>query len=264
MSRFGDATELRRLGDGRYTVDLDGDFGFAKALNGGYVMAVLGRAAVDASEHAHPVSTAATFLRTVQAGPAEVIVDVRKTGATTTSARVTLVQDDRPVTEALITTATLDAAAEPTFSGARPVPDLPPPGDCLDFADGPGDELKGFASCVDLRFDPAAMGWLSGAPSGRPEMRAWFRLRDPHEPDPFVLAFAVDALPPVAFNAGADGWCPTVELTWYLRALPAPGTLQVHSGGRLVADGWFDEETEIWDSAGRLVAQSRQIARLGR
>ena len=34
-------------------------------------------------------------------------------------------------------------------------------------------------------------------------------------------------------------------------------TIQVH-------DGWFDEEVEVWDSAGRLVAQSRQLARAGR
>ena len=27
---------------------------------------------------------------------------------------------------------------------------------------------------------------------------------------------------------------------------------------------WFDEEAEVWDAAGRLVAQSRQIARVGR
>jgi hypothetical protein len=28
--------------------------------------------------------------------------------------------------------------------------------------------------------------------------------------------------------------------------------------------GWFDDEAEVWDSAGRLVAQSRQIALVGR
>jgi hypothetical protein len=31
-----------------------------------------------------------------------------------------------------------------------------------------------------------------------------------------------------------------------------------------VSGGWFDEEAEVWDSAGRLVAQSRQIALVGR
>jgi hypothetical protein len=31
-----------------------------------------------------------------------------------------------------------------------------------------------------------------------------------------------------------------------------------------VSGGWFDEEAEVWDSTGRLVAQSRQLARVGR
>ena len=28
----------------------------------------------------------------------------------------------------------------------------------------------------------------------------------------------------------------------------------------MLADGWFDEEATVWDSTGRLVAQSRQLA----
>jgi hypothetical protein len=60
------------------------------------------------------------------------------------------------------------------------------------------------------------------------------------------------------------GWSPTVELTWYMRAVPAPGPLRVAARCRHVSGGWFDEEAEVWDSAGHLVAQSRQIARVGR
>jgi hypothetical protein len=40
--------------------------------------------------------------------------------------------------------------------------------------------------------------------------------------------------------------------------------LRVLARARLVAGGWFDEEAEVWDSAGRLVTQSRQLARVGR
>jgi hypothetical protein len=49
-----------------------------------------------------------------------------------------------------------------------------------------------------------------------------------------------------------------------MRAVPAPGLLRVAARSRHVSGGWFDEESEVWDSAGRLVAQSRQIARVGR
>ncbi|MFC4053352.1 thioesterase family protein [Actinomadura syzygii] len=261
MTGFGDATAVERVEDGRYKADLDGGFAIGEALNGGYLMAVLARAAMDASPHAHPVSTAANFHRVAKAGPAQVFVEPRKEGRTAASALVTLVQDDRPTVDALIVTGTLDSAAEPGYAGDRPT-GLPPLDDCTEFL--PPSGSRGFADQVDMRFDRTTMGWLDGRPSGRPEVRAWFRLRDGHEPDACSLALAVDALPPVALNLGAQGWAPTVELTWHMRAVPAPGWLALHGTGRLLADGWFDEEVEVWDSAGRLVAQSRQLARVPR
>lgn len=262
MSRFGDATAITKIDDGRYEVDLDADYGFAEALNGGYLMAVLGRAAVDASAHAHPLATAANFLRVAKPGRAEVHVDTRKEGRTAGTHLVSLVQNGDRLVDAMITTGTLDAGTEPDWAGEAPPP-LPALADCTAFHP-PSESQRGFADQVDMRFDKATVGWLDGKPSGRPEARAWFRLHDGHEPDAFSLALAVDALPPVALNLGAKGWAPTVELTWHMRAVPAPGWLALHGTGRLLAGGWFDEEVEVWDSAGRLVAQSRQIARVGR
>jgi acyl-coenzyme A thioesterase PaaI-like protein len=95
-------------------------------------------------------------------------------------------------------------------------------------------------------------------------MRGYFRLREERDPDAYVLALAVDALPPVVFGLAPFGWSPTVELTWHMRAVPAPGPLRIAARCRHVGGGWFDEESEVWDAADRLVAQSRQIARLGR
>jgi hypothetical protein len=117
---------------------------------------------------------------------------------------------------------------------------------------------------VRLRFDPATTGWRRGEPSGQPEMRGYFSLRQDRDPDALVLALAVDSLPPVVFGLGATGWAPTVELTWYMRAVPVAGPLRVTATGRQVSGGWFDADAEVWDAAGRLVAQSRQLARVGR
>lgn len=260
MSGFGDATAVKQVGEGRYEIVLDGGYAIGEALNGGYLMAVMARAAVDASPHAHPVSTAANFHRVTKAGPAEVVVESRKAGRTAATALVTLVQDGRSVVDALITTGTLDAAAEPEWADEGP-PAMPPVEECTDFRPPAG---EGFADQVDMRFDRSTMGWLDGRPTGRPDIRGWFRHHGDEPIDAYSLALAVDALPPVALNLGAQGWAPTVELTWHMRAVPAQGWLAVHGTGRLLADGWFDEEVEVWDSADRLVAQSRQIARVPR
>src|SRR5260370_1159614 len=95
-------------------------------------------------------------------------------------------------------------------------------------------------------------------------MRGYFRLREDRDPDAYLLALAVDGLPPVVFGLGAAGWAPTVELTWHMRAVPAPGPLRVATRCRHVSGGWFDGGAGVWAAAGRRVAQSRQIARVGR
>ena len=81
------------------------------------------------------------------------------------------------------------------------------------------------------------------------------------EPDPLLLLLAVDALPPVTFDLGMLGWTPTLELTVHVRARPAPGWLRVAASTGNVAGGFLEEDAEVWDSAGRLRLQSRQLAR---
>jgi hypothetical protein len=89
-------------------------------------------------------------------------------------------------------------------------------------------------------------------------------MADGREPDPLSLLLAVDALPPVTFDLGLYGWTPTLELTAHVRARPAPGWLRVTHSTRNHAGGMLEEDAEVWDSAGRLVAQSRQLARAPR
>jgi acyl-coenzyme A thioesterase PaaI-like protein len=266
MTVFSEATAVSPLGGGRYRAVLDEAFGFETkqdgpvVLNGGYLMSVLMRAAVVESAHAHPVSTAVSFLRPGLPGPAAIVVQSRREGRTASMSRASLIQNGEALLDALVTTGTLDPDAKPAYLGEPPAP-MPAPEDCPVSGRRP---KKGFAAQVDMRFDPAVMGWLDGEPTGRPEMRAHVRLQGGDDPDPYVLALAIDALIPVVTNAGFPGWSPTVELTWHLRALPAPGWLAVHGTGRMVSEGWSDENVEVWDAAGNLVAQSRQLARAAR
>ena len=55
------------------------------------------------------------------------------------------------------------------------------------------------------------------------------------------------------------GWVPTLELTVHVRAVPAPGPVKCVFRSHFVQGGFFNEDGEVWDSAGTLVAQSRQL-----
>jgi hypothetical protein len=85
------------------------------------------------------------------------------------------------------------------------------------------------------------------------------RFADGREPDLLSLPLFVDAVAPAALELGLRRMT-TVELTVHLRARPAPGWLAFRTATRYLAGGYFEEDAEIWDSAGRLVAQSRQLA----
>ncbi|MFI6452987.1 thioesterase family protein [Streptosporangium amethystogenes] len=262
MTKFDEATGAIRVDETTYDVCLDPGYSIGGPLNGGYLMAVLLRAVVDASPHEHPVTTSAQFLRAAVPGPAQVRLEQIKTGRTATMTRASLVRDGDSIIESLVTTATLGGATPDWTDG--PSVAMPPMEQCLRLPAPKTESNMTLNAQMELAFDPPTIGWLDGRPSGRPEARAYFRMAEPQDPDPYVLALAVDALPPVVFSAGERGWAPTVDLTWHLRALPAPGWLTVIAGGRLISDGWFDEDVEVWDSTGRLVAQSRQLARVGR
>jgi acyl-CoA thioesterase len=269
VTAFDEATAVRQLGDGSYEMRPDPRFAAPSSLsggqapvNGGVLIAAMLRAVLDGSPHPHPVVTNAHFLRVPAVAPAQVSVAWLKHGKTTAVAKASLIQDGQPMIEAMVATGSLgDTAAGKaealTWTGEPPC--LPPLEECIEIpASG------GIHGQVELRLDPATAGWLKRKTAGVPEMRAYFRLRDHREPDAYLLAFAVDSTPPVVFGLGAIGWAPTVELTWYMRAVPAPGPLRIAARCRHVSNGWFDEEAEVWDSAGRLVAQSRQLARVGR
>ena len=271
MTAFDEATAVTPEGDGRYGVHLDERFaivsgnGSVGAVNGGVLMACVLRAVLDTSPHPDPVATSAHFLRVPRPEPAQVHVTWLKQGRTAATARAVLVQKGAGVLETTITTGTLGAPGDDGLSWTGEPPVLPPVEECTGFADFAGATRRtGYAGQVDLRLDPATSGWLRGQPQGVPEMRGYFQLREKRHPDAYLLALAVDALPPVIFGITRAGWSPTVELTWHMRAVPAPGLLRVAARSRHVSGGWFDEESEVWDSAGRLVAQSRQIARVGR
>ncbi|WP_329198496.1 MULTISPECIES: thioesterase family protein [unclassified Streptomyces] len=271
-SEFDRDTALApRAGEaGVYDTELSAGWTIISAVNGGYLLALVGRALAAALPHPDPFTVSAHYLTSSVPGPAVVRTQVVRTGRTLSTGQASLFQYDESGAEierirVLASYGDLDSLPDSVHTTARP-PAIPAYQDCLGTEAGPA-PIPGSSEIVDrlrLRLDPATAGWAVGAPSGKGEMRAWFELADGRDADPLSLLLAVDALPPTAFDLGLMGWTPTVELTTHIRHRPAPGPLRVAITTRNLAGGFLEEDAEVWDSADRLVAQSRQLARAPR
>ena len=107
--------------------------------------------------------------------------------------------------------------------------------------------------------------WKRGESTQTAEMAGWVSLADGRPLDPLALLLVADGLPPAVFNLDIPtGWVPTVELTVHVRAVPAPGPVRCLFRTRFIHHGMFEEDGEVWDSSGTLVALSRQLALLPR
>lgn len=267
-SEFDRDTTATRREEGVYDIDLSAGWTTPGAVNGGYLLAVLGRALADALPHDDPFTISAHYLTASRPGPAVVRTDVVRTGRTLSTGQASLFQYDDEGREVerirvLASYGDLDTLPDDIRTTAKP-PAIPPIEQCFGAEDAPA-PIPGGSALADrllLKLDPATLGWALGAPSGNGEMRAWFGLADGRDADPFTLLLAVDALPPTAFELGVMGWVPTVELTVHVRSRPASGPLRVAIVTRNLAGGFLEEDAEVWDSADRLVAQSRQLARV--
>jgi acyl-CoA thioesterase len=224
------------------------------AVNGGYMLAICLRALGPVMAFPDPVVVSGFFLRPGTAGPAVVSTTLTRSGRTTAFGEAVLSQGGKDVVRAAAAFAALGAGG-PAFADGAP-PSLPPPQECVGVPVG----SFGLASIAErVEFRSASLpGWFRGSPTGRPSSEFWMRFADGRESDLYALPLLVDSTAPSVLELGMTST--TVQLTVHLRARPAPGWLACRAAARFVSGGYHEEDFEVWDSAGRLVAQSRQLA----
>ncbi|MGH2950940.1 MAG: acyl-CoA thioesterase, partial [Solirubrobacterales bacterium] len=93
----------------------------------------------------------------------------------------------------------------------------------------------------------------------------WLGLRERRPVDAPAIAVLADAWFPAPWpRLAALAPAPTIDLTIHFRAaVPlGDGLLLGRFRTRLVRDGFFEEDGELWSEDGTLVAQSRQLGLL--
>jgi len=257
--RFATATAATRTGDGSYAAEVLPGWDIAGNANGGYLLAIAARALLDATGRPDPVTVTGHFLAPGKPGPVHVAAEVVKEGKRFATGRATLLAADRPLLTVLATLGDLAGERGDLLVDGSP-PDLPPIDRCAHVV-ATETFPPPFMGKVDLFLHPDDVGFAAGERSGIARVRGWFQLLDGEPVDTVALLCALDAFPPTIFNTHLPvAWTPTVELTCHVRARPSPGPLRCRFTTRFVTGGFLEEDGEIWDVDGRLVAQSRQLA----
>ncbi len=255
---FDRATAVRHLGDGSYAASVTNGWDIVGNANGGFLMAICGRAMADHVGRP-PLTVTAHFLAPAPTGPCTVEVDTVRDGRRLATANATMRQDGRDVMR-LLGTFGHQTENGPTIVTGTP-PELPPLDECVVPRGATDDFSPVLFDRLAVRLRPGDDGFRLGEPTGRAEIAGWFAFPDGQQIDAVALLFVADAFPPPVFNTALPvAWVPTLELTVHVRGVPSPGPLRCVYRSRFIQGGLVEEDAEMWDSRGVLVAQSRQLS----
>ncbi|MGA8726167.1 MAG: thioesterase family protein [Acidimicrobiales bacterium] len=258
---FASVSALVATGGGRFEGEIDGEWTIGGKPNGGYLLAMLGRAATWTGPHDHPIAASAHYLRPPEPGPVRIDTEVLRAGRTATQVRARMEQGGKPCIESLITASHLTDDTTPFWDGGVPEMSKVDKAGCVPFVpDRPSGLRIAILEQIEVCLEPGSNGPDGTGPSGKGELRGWLALPRGEAFDPISLLFAVDSFPPATIDIEFSGWVPTLELTVYVRALPAPGPVRVLQRAQLIESGRVDETCFVWDRKGRLVAQGTQLA----
>jgi acyl-CoA thioesterase len=261
---FDRETAVRPLGGGRYESRLDTSWWVHRGPNGGYLAAIALRALTEAvaDEKRSPRSLTVHYASPPAEGALEIDTVIERAGRSLTSCSARLTQDGRLIGLAL--GAFSRARPGPEFADVQP-PDAPPPEESP-VIEVPRDDPT--MPAIALRWDNRLVrGGLPGEPVGEAVTTRWIRLPEGHVVDGLVAAAITDAAIPAVFGRIAEPIIvPTVDLTIHFRSsLPVPGArpddyVLASFRTNVAAEGFLEEDGEIWTRDGVLLAQSRQLA----
>jgi len=266
---FSDVMALRAVPGrpGYFDANLNADWTIGPKPHGGVMIALCAAAARAAyldggtegtEATAHPIAVSASYLSAPDPGPVQLVTSVRKRGRRIGLVDVELVGGGKTCVHAVVTLGEPEHDARPLFcadhDAARMAPE--PPAGVEPIGPGhPGAAINNLARGCDIR--PEVVESVTDGEA--PTFRIWVRPKVGRVDELFALMCGDISLP-VPYAVGRRGWAPTVQLTAYLRGVPADGWLRVLCTTTEIGQDWFDEDHTVVDSSGRIVVQTRQLA----
>lgn len=258
MSRFATDTAVDRTGPGTFAARIDRGWWIERGPNGGYLAAIVLRAIlaeVDDPER-RPRSLTLHYLRPPVEGPCEVAVVLERVGRGLTTASARLRQDGR---DCILALAALGVDRPGPALDDQVAPDVPGPDEVAVQPRRSGIDIP-----IGHRYDVRpVIGGPPFVPGPEALTGGWIRTADDDPVDEVLVAAITDAWPPAVFTRmEAPVGVPTIDLTIHFRQAPpaVPGWSLVRFRTQVAAEGYLEEDGEVWSADGRLLAQSRQLA----
>lgn len=247
-----------RSADGTHRVQVTADWNTANQTpNGGYVLALLLHAVLAESAHPDALSIAITYFRPALPGPADISVREVRAGRRVSTYDAVLAQEGKEIAHAVVSTHDWETAGTVEHA-PHAAPAVPGPESCKDVSALVPTGMVPILDRYTYRA-PDVPGWLSGQPTGVTEAMCWIRAADERPVDALLAGAMVDAFPPVTAEIGHLASA-TIQLTVHFRRRPDTVWALGHVVTRHVLAGYHDEDVELWDEQGRLIAQGRQLA----
>ena len=191
--RFVEVSAVAVRGAGVFDAVVNPEWTIGGKPNGGYLLAMLGRAAASVSAHDHVIAASAHYLHAPAPGPVVIEAEPLRDGRSASQIRARLSQDGQACIEALLTTTQLDTDTAPYWDRGLPQISQVPYEDCDRLVPQlPDGSRVAIMDQIEVRLEPDSTGFTTGAPSGRGELRGWLALPEDEAFDPTSLLFAVD------------------------------------------------------------------------
>lgn len=227
--------------------------------NGGYLMAFLTSAMQKQSNKKWPVIVTANFLTKCEAGKKSgVKVEAISAGKQLNRYQASLTQNGTEITRCWATFMDEGNCDKSANRYEKEAPSVPAREECVRLPVMP--EFTIFEN-MDVLLAPSCAGWLKGNLSPISEQKGWIKFKDDRPCDALSLLLTADSFPPpILASQGVVAWVPTIEYSVSVRELPDTPWIKAIFRSHYLTCDIIEEDGELWDEDGKLLAISRQIA----
>ena len=268
FEQFQAALDLTKVSDTVFSFTPDPKYFVGNTPHGGYLLALMNKAMTEVLPHPSAINSNIYYLDRTEPEPAELHVEVVRRSKGSSMGQVKLIQNNKIT--CLYSSICSDFQYMKGHSGLEtPMPEIINSVQQDDFKVMNYENFKlgstpSFIQQLNMSVHPDHAWWDREISSDAAEARcsAYLELQG-GVADTFVLSYLADILPPVVQNKyGPLGWVPTLTLTCNIRQLPKTNLLFIDGIAKDISNGYFEQDCNIWDMSGNLVATSRQLAKI--